>query len=116
MYSEGESAASGASRQQRSRRRPPARSSWTKQPAAAAAQPEGKGTLLIFGNSLSNAVKTMLIHHYDRIVYVDLRHYNTSRGMGKPFSMHELLEEYPVDQILLLGDVNLFMDGELMNP
>ncbi len=83
---------------------------------AAAAQPEGKGTLLIFGNSLSNAVKTMLIHHYDRIVYVDLRHYNTSRGMGKPFSMHELLEEYPVDQILLLGDVNLFMDGELMNP
>lgn len=74
----------------------------------------GKGTLLLIGDSLSNAVKTLLIHHYDRIVYVDLRHYE--EDMGKPCSMSELMAEYPIDQILLLGNINLFTEGTLLQP
>lgn len=74
----------------------------------------GKGNLLLIGDSLSNPVKTLLIHHYDNIIYVDLRHYE--QDMGKPFSMSELLAEYPIDQILLLGNVTLFIEGLPMQP
>lgn len=75
---------------------------------------EGKGTLLLFGDSMSNAVKTLLIHHYDRIVCVDLR--NFLNDEGKYCSLRELLREYPVDQILFLGNTPLFMTGDLIKP
>lgn len=80
------------------------------------AEQSGKGTLLMFGNSMSNAVKTLLIQHYDRIVYIDLRHYATSRGIGKPFSMSEIVTEYHPDQILLLSDLSMYRQGDPMEP
>lgn len=74
----------------------------------------GEGNLLMFGDSLSNSVKTLLIHHYANIIYIDLRHYE--EDMGKPFSMSEILAEYPVDQILFLGNIDIFTKGTLMQP
>ena len=75
---------------------------------------KGKGSLLMIGNSLSNAVKTLLTNHYDTIYYVDLRHYK--KLAGESFSISSYLAKYPVDQILILGDVTLFMTGEMMDP
>ncbi|MCR4620832.1 MAG: hypothetical protein K5663_01985 [Clostridiales bacterium] len=80
--------------------------------------PSGKGTLLILGDSMSNAVKTLLIEHYDTIVYVDLRHYSGTRGVGKPFSMRDITSKYHIDQILFLSNMTMYTkyDSVVMNP
>ncbi len=70
--------------------------------------------LLMLGNSLSNAVKTTLTHHYGTIVYVDLRTYKNKTGRN--FSLSRVIEQYGVTQVLLVGDVNLFIYGDLPKP
>ncbi|MCR4621040.1 MAG: hypothetical protein K5663_03050 [Clostridiales bacterium] len=79
-------------------------------------KPSGKGTLLLFGDSQSNAVKTMLIEHFDKIIYVDLRHYSTTRGVEKPFSLKEFTSQYQIDQILFLSEVSLYLNCGPANP
>ncbi len=76
----------------------------------------GKGTLLIIGDSQTNPVKTLLIHHYDRIVFINLGHYyKESTGVGKPFSMSETINEYNPDQILLMGCADFVGGDQLIN-
>ena len=70
--------------------------------------------LLMIGNSLSNAVKTMLTAHYGTIVYVDPRSYKSKTG--RPFSLSGTIEDYGVTQVLFVGDVNLFIFGDLPKP
>ena len=67
--------------------------------------------LLLIGNSLSNAVKTLLTAHYGTIVYVDLRSYKSRAG--KEFSFSSVVEQFGVTQVLFLGDVNLFIYGDI---
>ena len=74
----------------------------------------GKGTLLILGDSLSNAVKLLLIQHYDTIISIDIRYYE--ENLGQHFSMRKVLREYPVDQILFLGDTSLYLTEKQMRP
>lgn len=64
-------------------------------------------TLLLIGNSMSNAVKALLSAHYETIVCVDLRHYQ--RDTQRPFSLNRTIQEYGADQVLLLGDAGLFL-------
>lgn len=71
-------------------------------------------TLLILGNSLSNAVKTLLTAHYEKIVYVDLRHYK--KACEKDFSLRETVLAYQADQILIIGDMSLFLEGDKPMP
>ncbi len=79
-------------------------------------EPTGKGTLLMLGNSQTNAMKTLLIHHYDRIVFINLRLYQREgTGMGKPFSMAEIVNEYNPDQILFLGCAAFLGTDHLIN-
>ncbi|MBR5985887.1 MAG: hypothetical protein IK019_05700 [Clostridia bacterium] len=76
----------------------------------------GKGTLLMIGNSQSNAIKTLLIHHYDRIVFISLRHYHKEgAGVGKPFSMKEIIDEYDPDQVLFIGCADFLATDHLIN-
>ena len=76
----------------------------------------GKGTLLMMGDSQTNPVKTLLIHHYDRIVFVNLNHYRKEgTGMGKPFSITEMINEYNPDQILLMGCASFVGGDHLIN-
>ena len=70
--------------------------------------------LLIIGNSLSNPVKTLLTAHYSTIVYVDLRHYKQKHGQD--FSLGGAIKQYGVSQVLFLGDINLFINGDPMVP
>ncbi len=67
--------------------------------------------LLIIGNSLSNAVKTMLTAHFGTVVYIDPRKYPK-----KSFTISGLIEEFGATQVLLLGDANLFIFGEAPRP
>lgn len=71
-------------------------------------------TLLMLGNSLANPVKTLLTAHYEKIVYVDLRHYQ--KACQKDFSLRETVQKYGVDQILLLGDMSFFLEGDKPLP
>ena len=59
--------------------------------------------LLIIGNSFTNAVQTLLAKHYHTIVSIDPRHINQNT-----FSLSEFVEEYGIDQILLLSDIKLY--------
>lgn len=71
-------------------------------------------TLLLIGNSLSNAVKFLLPYHFGRVVYVDLRNYKSQTK--KDFSMSAVIQQYGVNQVLLLGDAYLFTAGERPLP
>ena len=75
--------------------------------------PKGR-VLLMFGNSLSNPVKTLLTVHYSTIVYVDLRHYKEHHNQD--FSLNDAIEKYRVTQVLFLGDISLFIDGDPLLP
>ena len=71
-------------------------------------------SLLIIGNSYSNPIKTMLTAHYGTIVYVDLRHYKDRTG--EDFSLKNMIRQFNSTQVLLLGDVQLFMLGDAPQP
>ena len=70
--------------------------------------------LLLIGNSLSNAVKTLLTEHHGMIVYVDPRSYKNKTK--KSFSLGSTIEQFNVNQVLFLGDVNLFIYGDVPKP
>ena len=72
-------------------------------------------TLLIIGNSLTNAVKPLLTAHFGKIIYVDLRSYKSMTK--KAFSLSKAVEDYAPTQILLFGDAYLFTtDDTLPKP
>ncbi len=74
----------------------------------------GKGNLLVFEDSMANAVKALMIGHYDQIMFVDLRYYE--KETGKRCSMKDILEEFPADQILILTCNTAFTDKHLLYP
>ena len=72
-------------------------------------------TLLIIGNSLTNAVKPLLTAHFGKIIYVDLRSYKSMTK--KAFSLSKAVQDYAPTQILLFGDAYLFTtDDTLPKP
>lgn len=70
--------------------------------------------LLLLGNSLASPVKPLLTQHFRRVVCVDLRFYR--QEFHRDFSLRRAVEEFGVDQILLLGDVKMFIDAENIVP
>ena len=74
----------------------------------------GKGRLLVFEDSMSNAIKALLINHYDEILFVDTRYYE--KEQGKPCSISDILKYFPADQILILTCNTLFTDEHLLYP
>ena len=74
----------------------------------------GKGRLLVFEDSMSNAIKALLIAHYDEILFIDTRYYENEQG--KKCSMKDILSSFPADQILILTCNTLFTDKHLVYP
>ena len=66
--------------------------------------------LLVIGNSFTNPVKTLLAHHYHRVVCVNLFQYKYD---GRQFSLSKTVEEYGIDQILLLSDIKMYAFEEV---
>ena len=59
-------------------------------------------------------MKTLLTEHYGLIVYVDPRSYKNKTH--KDFSLSGTIEQFNVNQVLFLGDVNLFIYGDVPKP
>ena len=67
----------------------------------------GRGKLLVVGESFDNAVLKLLASHYDTLYSVDLRYYEHS--MGKPFDFEAYTREHGIDQVLLMGNIDFFI-------
>ena len=73
-------------------------------------QKAGKGTLLLIGDSMSNAIRPLLIHHFDRIIAVDPRYYPEAEN--KPFVLSKTIKTYNVDCILIVSDTSLYLSSQ----
>lgn len=76
------------------------------------AQQSKKQNLLMIGTSYTNAVKNLLAKHYNNIYCVDIRHYD--KDMKEPFSLSKSVEEWKIDQVLLVLDVTMLTSGYLL--
>ena len=75
---------------------------------------EAGGTLLMLCNSFANPVKPLLTQHFHRVVCVDLRFYR--QQFRENFSLTRAVETWGADQVLLLGDVKMFIDANHIVP
>ena len=68
-----------------------------------------RGNLLVYSNSMSDALDMLLASHFHHTYFVDPRHYQ--RAMGKPVSLKEAAEKWGVTDVLILGDGMYFQQN-----
>lgn len=68
---------------------------------------QGRGSLLVLGESFDNAILKLLASHYDTLYSVDLRYYEHS--MGHPFDLSAYTKEHGISSVLLLGNIDYFV-------
>lgn len=73
-----------------------------------------KPNLLMFSDSMGAGVKYLLASHFNRIVCVDLRYYREE--FKRSLSLREVVKEYDIDMILLLGECQFFVDAKNLIP
>ena len=69
---------------------------------------EEKKNLLVICNSYAAPLRPLLASHYNKTVFITPSFYRDE--FDRNFSVGAAVEEYDADQILLLGDVQLFID------
>ena len=72
------------------------------------AQPEA-GRLLLIASSYSNPINGLIASHYDQTYVIDLRYYE--EWAGRPFDIVSYAAEKEIDDVLLLGDIEMFLGG-----
>ena len=65
---------------------------------------------MIIGESYDNAILRLLSTHFDRVISIDLRYFETY--IGKKFSIEDCLEKYDIDKVMLIGCVDYFTGEE----
>ncbi len=75
---------------------------------------EDKMNLLMLCNSMGVPIAPLLAAHYNRIVCVNPRYYEGK--YGKPLSLKEAVQEYDIDQLLIVGDAQFFVDCGGVKP
>ncbi len=60
-----------------------------------------RGNLLVFSNSMSDALNLLLASHFSQTWIVDIKHYRGGNGF---FHISEMADEWGIDQVLILGD------------
>ena len=73
---------------------------------------QGRGNLLVVGESFDNAILKLLASHYDRTFSVDLRYYEAHLGI--PFDLEAYLAEHAIDTVLLIGNIDYFVTEDFM--
>lgn len=68
---------------------------------------QGRGKLLVIGESFDNAVLKLLASHYDALYSIDLRYYEHS--MGRPFDLSSYTKENGISSVLLIGNIDYFI-------
>lgn len=69
---------------------------------------QDRENLLILGDSYDNAIVKLLASHYNITCAIDPRTYEGY--LYKPFSFEQCLEDYDIDKVLILGNVDNFAD------
>ena len=69
-----------------------------------------KKNLLMFVDSFSNPINELIAANYYNTYVVDLRHYHELTG--EEFNIHEYIKNNSIDEILVLGNANVFMYSE----
>lgn len=67
-----------------------------------------RGNLIVFSNSQSDALNLLLASHFHHTWIVDLRHYRGGSGF---FPLSRMVEQWDLDQVLILGDGLYFTQG-----
>ena len=73
---------------------------------------QGRGNLLVVGESFDNAILKLLASHYDKTFSVDLRYYEAHLDI--PFDLDAYLAEHAIDTVLLIGNIDYFVMEEFM--
>ncbi len=68
--------------------------------------------ILILGESYDNAILNLVATHFEKTYSVDLRFYEAY--LGEKFSLGEYLDEHDVDKVLLIGNVDYFINKEFI--
>lgn len=68
---------------------------------------EGRGKLLVIGESFDNAILKLLATHYDTLYSIDLRYYEYE--MGQPFDFSAYVAAHGIDQVLLIGNIDYYI-------
>ena len=68
----------------------------------------GKGNLLLIASSYSNPINGLIASHYDKTYVIDLRYYE--EWAGQAFDIVSYVEEQQIDDVLLLGDIGMFLN------
>lgn len=68
---------------------------------------QGRGNILVIGESFDNAVLKLLASHYDTLYSVDLRYYQHS--MGRAFDLSAYTKEHGISTVLLMGNIDYFI-------
>lgn len=72
----------------------------------------GRGNLLVIGESYDNAILKLLATHYDQLYSIDLRYYETY--LGEPFRLSAYLQEHEIQNVLLIGNVDYFIQSDFL--
>ncbi len=73
---------------------------------------QGKGNILIIGESHDNAILKLLAAGFDKTYSVDLRNYQAQ--LGKQFRLSEYVETNDIDKLLLIGSIGFYTSEETM--
>lgn len=71
---------------------------------------QGRGSLLVLGESFDNAVLKLLASHYDCLYSVDLRYYQHS--MGQDFDLTAYTQVHGISNVLLMGNIDYFVQDD----
>ncbi len=73
---------------------------------------EGRGKILLLGESFDNALLKLLAAHYDELFAVDLRNY--AAQMGESFHLAEYLTRNGIDRVLFIGNIDYFVSADFL--
>lgn len=68
---------------------------------------QGRGNILVVGESFDNALLKLLACHYDNLYSVDLRYYEHS--MGQPFDFSSYVAQNGISKVLLIGNIDYYI-------
>ena len=71
---------------------------------------QGRGSILVLGESFDNAVLKLLASHYDCLYSVDLRYYQHS--MGQDFDLTAYTQAHGISNVLLMGNIDYFVQDD----
>ncbi len=71
-----------------------------------------RDNLLIIGESYDNAILKLIASHFNKTISIDLRNY--AHYMNKEFNINEYINDYNINKVLFIGNVDFYTMEEFM--